>query len=78
MTHEQEIAILMEDYCTAKEAEKHLKDGTIIFENPDDYIEMLKDGGSYEGETIEDIRKGMPDVSMVTYKGHEYLIMYIL
>ena len=77
MTHELEIAILEQDRCTRKEAEKHLKDGTTIFENPEDYIQMLKDNDCYDGETIEDFRKGMPDISMVMYEGHEYLVMYV-
>ena len=77
MTHELQIAILEQDGCTRKEAERHLKTGTTIYENPEEYIEMLKDNDCYEGETLDDIRKGMQDISMVTYEGHEYLIMYV-
>ena len=78
MTHEMMIAILEEDKCTRSEAEKHLKNETVIFDSPEDYIEMLKANDCYEGETVEDIRKGMPDTSLVTYEGHEYVIMYCL
>lgn len=74
MTHEMMIAILEEDRCTRSEAEKHLKNGTMIFDSPEDYIEMLKANDCYEGETVED----MPDTSLVTYEGHEYVIMYSL
>ena len=46
MTREMEIEILMEDRCTKSEAEKHLKNGTIIFddfeENFDKYMEEWK------------------------------------
>ena len=31
MTREREIAILMKDNCTKSEAEKHLKNGSIVF-----------------------------------------------
>ena len=78
MTHEMMIAILEEDGCTRSEAEKHLKNETVIFDSPEDYIEMLKANDCYEGETVEDIRKGMPDTSLVTYEGHEYVIMHSL
>ena len=33
MTREKQIEILMEDRCTKSEAEKHLKNGTTIFED---------------------------------------------
>ena len=79
MTREKEIAILMEDRCTRRDAERHLKDGTVVYEDPKDYIENLKGCGSYDGETIEDARAGrLADVSVVTYEGHEYLIDYAL
>lgn len=77
MTHEMMIAILEEDKCTRSEAEKYLKTGTAIFESPYEYIEMLKANDCYDGETVEDIIK-MPDTSLVTYEGHEYVIMYCL
>ena len=31
MTREKQIEILMLNHCTKKEAEKHLDDGTIVF-----------------------------------------------
>ena len=46
MTREKQIEILMEDRCTKSEAEKHLKNGTTIFEdfeeNFDKYMEEWK------------------------------------
>ena len=77
MKHEMMIAILEEDGCTRSEAEKYLETGTTIFNSPEDYIEMLKANDCYEGETVEDIRKEK-DISLVTYEGHEYVIMYCL
>ena len=78
MDKKTQIDILMSDYCTRKEAEKHLKDGTTIFENPEDYIQALKDNDCYEGETIESIRENPTDVKLIDYHGYEYLIMYVL
>lgn len=77
MTHELEIAILQQDYCTTKEAERYLKNGTTIYENPEEYISTLKENGIYEGKTLDDYRRGVPDISMVWYEGHEYLIAYV-
>lgn len=39
MTKEREIKLLMLDRCTKSEAEKHLKNGSTIFE---DFEEILK------------------------------------
>ena len=54
MTREMEIEILMEDRCTKSEAEKHLKNGTIIFEdfeeNFDKYMEEWKAGYAEDSE----------------------------
>lgn len=62
MTREREIEILMEDKCTRKEAEKHLKDGTIIFEDFEENLESYLDEWDIEEEEREAYRK------MVTYK----------
>ena len=77
MTHELEIAILEQDYCTTKEAEAALKRGTIIYDDPEEYISTLKENGIYEGKTLDDYRRGVPDISMVWYNDHEYLIAYV-
>lgn len=76
---ERDIAILMEDRCTERDAIRHLKDGTVVYEDPKVYFHNLIGCGSYDGETIEDARAGkLADVSVVTYEGHEYLIDYAL
>lgn len=77
---ERNIRILMEDYCTRKEAIEHLKRGTIVWENINDYIANLKDCDCWEGETEESIREDSnPDMPIVvTYKGKEYLVQYCL
>ena len=77
MTHELEIAILEQDYCTAKEAEAALKRGTIIYSDPQEFIDELKANDCYEGKTLDDYRRGVPDISMVWYNDHEYLIAYV-
>jgi hypothetical protein len=79
MTREKEIAILMEDRCTERDAIRHLKDGTVVYEDPKVYFQNLIGCGSYDGETIEDARAGkLAGVSVITYEGREYLIDYAL
>ena len=76
---ERDIAILMEDRCTKREAEEFLRKGTTVYEDPKEYIQSLKDCDCYDGETLEQIREGkIRDVTMVEYEGHEYLIEYVL
>lgn len=76
---ELEINILMEDRCTMHEAIKHLKNGTMIWDNPEEWIQSLKDCDCYDGETIEDARAGKcANISVVEYQGREYLIEYVL
>lgn len=76
---ERDIEILMLDRCTKREAERHLNNGTIVYENPEEYIQSLKDCDCYSGETLEQIREGkIRDVSLIEYEGHEYLIEYVL
>ena len=77
---ERDIAILMEDRCTKREAEEFIRKGTTIYEDPKEYIQSLKDCGCYEGQTLEQIRNGekVPYAAMVEYEGHEYLIEYVL
>lgn len=72
-----EVAVLMEDRCTKSEAERYLRDGTTVYENPQEWIDELKACGCYEGQSLEVARSGKyGDVQMVTYEGHEYLIEY--
>lgn len=76
---EKEHVILMMDGCTPSEAQKAIDKGVYIFENPEEWIQSLKDCNCYEGETIEKARNHeYSGVSMVVYEGHEYLIEYVL
>ena len=91
MTREMEIEILMEDRCTKSEAEKHLKNGTTIFddfeENFDDYMEewmyLAEDEEEYT-KMVEGYKKmietGIPatDWGVVKKDGKTYYIMYVL
>lgn len=82
---EKEIAILMEDYCTRKEAEKHLKEGTIVYESIDDWIDNL---GDLIKESLEDYNidiqgykqlareGGLAGISVVVFEGNEYVVDY--
>ena len=90
MTREREIKILIEDGCTKSDAEKHLKNGTIIFEdfkeNFESYMEEWKDGFAEEDFTymVESYKKmvetGKPvmDWGVVKFEGKTYYIMYAL
>lgn len=68
MTHEKEIKILMQDRATEAEAEKLLKNGTIIFESYEEYEQMQRDNGL---EASED------DVTKVKLEGRTYYVMYV-
>ena len=50
MTREMEIEILMEDRCTKSEAEKHLKNGTTIFEDFEKNCESYLDEWNIDEE----------------------------
>ena len=84
MTREREIEILMEDKCTRKEAEKHLKNGTIIFEDFEENLESYLDEWDIEEEDREAYRKMVTDKipttdwGVVEQDGKTYFIMYVL
>ena len=92
MTRKMEIEILMEDRCTRAEAERHLKNGTVIFddfeENFDKYMEEWKSGYAEDSEDyfeeVENYRNmietGEPitDWGVVKLEGKTYYIMYVL
>ena len=92
MTIEKQIEILMEDRCTKSEAEKHLKNGTTIFddfeENFEKYMEEWKAGYAEDSEDyiemVENYRNmietGIPatDWGVVKLEGKTYYIMYVL
>lgn len=78
MSREMMIAILMADNCTAKEAEKHLKEGTTIYENTEEekagFIKNCIGCGSDEAEAVE-LWDCLDDVE---YNGVLYKIDYVL
>ena len=87
MTREMEIKILMEDRCTKSEAEKHLKNGTVVFddfeENLDSYIKEFSDEdiiGFDEKKYRKKVKKKKPlsDWGVVEKDGKTYYIMYVL
>ena len=84
MTREREIEILMDDRCTRKEAEKHLKDGTIIFEDFAENLESYLDEWDIEEEDREAYRKMVADKipvadwGIVEQDGKTYYIEYAL
>ena len=87
MTREKQIEILMEDRCTKSEAEKHLKNGTIIFEdfeeNLDSYIKEFSDEDviGFEEESFRkmvETKKPLSDWGVVEKDGKTYYIMYVL
>lgn len=83
---EKEIAILMEDRCTRKEAEKYLKNGTIVYESIDDWIDnlgdLIKESLEEYNVDIEGYKKmardgGLADTSVVVFEGNEYVVDYV-
>ncbi len=84
MTREREIEILMEDRCTRKEAEKHLKDGATIFEDFGENLESYLDEWDIEEEDREPYRKMVTDKipvadwGIVEQDGKTYYIDYAL
>ena len=84
MTREREIEILMEDRCTKSEAEKHLKNGTIIFEDFEENFEKYMEEWDIEEEERESYKKmietGEPitDWGVVKLEGKTYYIQYVL
>lgn len=84
MTKEQEIKILMADNCTKSEAEKHLKDGTIIYEDLEENLDVyLKE---YDDEEFTALIKDMIKKKdghaigwgVVEENGKTYYINYVL
>ena len=87
MTIEKQIEILMEDRCTKLEAERHLKNGTIIFddfeENLDSYIKEFSDEDAigFDEKSFREMvetKKPLPDWGVVEKDGKTYYIIYVL
>lgn len=84
MTREREIELLMLDRCTKSEAEKHLKNGSTIFEDFEENIESYLDEWNIEEEDKDEYRKMVTDKipardwGIVEDDGKTYYIMYVL
>lgn len=84
MTREREIELLMLDRCTKSEAEKHLKNGSTIFEDFEENIESYLDEWNIEEEDKDEYRKMITDKipardwGIVEDNGKTYYIMYVL
>ena len=91
MTMEKQIEILMEDRCTRAEAEKHLKNGTTIFDDFEENFDKYMEEWKYLAEDEEEynnmvksyrnmIETGEPvtDWGVVKKDGKTYYIMYVL
>lgn len=84
MTKEREIEILMMDKCTKSEAKRHLKNGTVIFEDFEKYFDDYMEEWSIEDDQISSYRKMIEekipfaDWGIVEDAGNTYYIMYVL
>ena len=84
MTRKREIELLMLDRCTKSEAEKHLKNGSTIFEDFEENIESYLDEWNIEEEDKDEYRKMVTDKipasdwGIVEDNGKTYYIMYVL
>ena len=84
MTREREIELLMLDRCTKSEAEKHLKNGSTIFEDFEENIESYLNEWNIEDEDKNEYRKMVTDKIPVRDWGivedneKTYYIMYVL
>lgn len=84
MTREREIEILMQDGCTRAEAEKHLKNGTTIFEDFEENFDSYMKEWCCDEEEVEAYRKMIDskypatDWGVVEQDGKTYYIMYVL
>lgn len=82
----KEIEILMQDYCTREEAEKHLSLGTIVLDEEDlkahfsDYMEEwgVEDGDQQPYREMLENKIPLPDWGVVEYDGKTYFIAYVL
>ena len=84
MTREREIELLMLDRCTKSEAEKHLKNGSTIFEDFEENIESYLNEWNIEEEDKDEYRKMVTDkipvrdLGIVEDNEKTYYIMYVL
>lgn len=86
MTKERQIEILMMDCGTRSDAEKHLKNGSVIFDGEDfqKHFESYMDELDADEEeraryrAMVDHKKSIPDWGIVEDGGKTYYIMYAL
>ena len=84
MTKEREIEILMIDGCTKAEAERHLKNGSVVFTDFEEHFDDYMKEWDIEEEEIpmyrKMIEKKIPamDWGIVEEDGEIYYIMYVL
>lgn len=84
----KDIKIIMATNKTKREAEEHLKCGTIVYE----YKDYLKNFDEYAGELEEEYKQQLKhevetsddgplvnwDMDLVTFEGNRYVIEYFL
>jgi len=83
---EKNVEILMEDHCTRKEAERFLKNNTVVYELKDftEHFGQFMEDWQEDKEGIEAYKKmletkePMSGYNFVEYNGKEYLISYCL
>lgn len=84
LSHDDEIAILMLDHCTKFDAEKHLKNGTVIYSDFEECFDEYINGWDFDNDYVEDLRnmvkthKRVDGWSIVNYNGKTYYIEYVL
>lgn len=84
MTYEEQIEILIKDYCTESEAIKHLKRGTVVFEDFETYFSDYMTEWNCTSEEIEEFKKMIEtkkpvrDWGVVENGGKTYYIAYCL
>ena len=80
----REIEILMQDGCTRAEAEKHLKNGTTIFEDFEENFNKYMEEWSFDEEEKAEYRKMVAEKKPLTDWGivedgeRTYYIQYCL
>ena len=81
MTKEMMIRIMMADRCTKSEAERFIKNDSIIWEDYESFHESCIGGLCEEDEipTLDDIIAGKVEgMSFITFEGKDYIIEYTL
>lgn len=80
----REIEILMMDGCTKAEAEKHLKNGSVVFEDFEECFEIyMEEWGIDEDElpiykNMIESKKPITDWGIVNDEGKTFYISYVV